>query len=101
MDFLDAQAPAGGAAAGGLSPGRALYEGLCLKTVNQSIGRAIRHARDHAVVLLMDTRYAAERMRAGLPRWIAPRVAVCDSFAPVMAGVAAFFRGRRAPAASS
>jgi Rad3-related DNA helicase len=40
----------------------------CMKTVNQCIGRAIRHVHDHAAVVLLDGRYAQPRVRALLPQ---------------------------------
>jgi chromosome transmission fidelity protein 1 len=32
------------------------YETLCMRAVNQSIGRAIRHRLDHAAIVLLDER---------------------------------------------
>lgn len=40
--------------AGGKADGREYYENLCMKAVNQSIGRAIRHKDDHSCILLLD-----------------------------------------------
>jgi len=34
--------------------GAAYYENLCMKTLNQAIGRAIRHKNDYACILLLD-----------------------------------------------
>ncbi|CDJ43340.1 helicase, putative [Eimeria tenella] len=42
----------------------------CMITVNQTIGRAIRHSRDYAAVLLVDRRYALPRIQELLPRWV-------------------------------
>lgn len=44
---------------------------LCLRSVNQSVGRAIRHANDHACIVLMDVRYPQQDAIAnGLPKWL-------------------------------
>ena len=49
---------------------RVIYEGMCMKSVNQSIGRAIRHIGDHASVVLLDHRYTLPRVKCQLPSWI-------------------------------
>lgn len=36
--------------------GREYYSNLCMKAVNQCVGRVIRHRADWAAVLLVDTR---------------------------------------------
>ena len=72
MSWLDAATPEQG---GGPGSGRAYYEALCMRAVNQSIGRAIRHAKDYAAIVLVDTRWTkpvAEGGVAGkLPTWMA------------------------------
>ena len=40
------------------SRGRAYYEALCMRAVNQSVGRAIRHVADFAAIVFVDGRYA-------------------------------------------
>ncbi|RAL44089.1 hypothetical protein DM860_015010 [Cuscuta australis] len=61
--------------------GKQYYENLCIKALNQSIGRAIRHIDDYAAILLVDGRYASDPMerRAShltnkLPQWIKARL---------------------------
>lgn len=34
--------------------GHEYYTNLCMKQVNQAIGRAVRHVKDHAIVFLVD-----------------------------------------------
>ncbi len=50
--------------------GRDFYENACMRSVNQSIGRAIRHRNDYAAILLVDRRFATNRIRGKLPGWI-------------------------------
>jgi chromosome transmission fidelity protein 1 len=47
------------------------YRSLCLRAINQSVGRAIRHANDYASVVLMDVRYPVDdNIARGLPSWL-------------------------------
>ena len=47
------------------------YRSLCMRAVNQSVGRAIRHAKDWATIILMDARYPLdEAIAMGLPPWL-------------------------------
>lgn len=49
---------------------REFYENACMRAVNQSIGRAIRHKGDYAAIVLVDRRYATARIQDKLPGWI-------------------------------
>ncbi|CAN0380583.1 unnamed protein product, partial [Ectocarpus fasciculatus] len=50
--------------------GSVVYESMCMKAVNQCIGRAIRHAADFSSILLLDARYRSPRVASQLPAWI-------------------------------
>lgn len=51
--------------------GQSYYHNLCMRAVNQSIGRAIRHANDYATIVLCDERYSTNtKVWNSLPQWI-------------------------------
>ena len=66
-----------------------------MKAVNQSVGRAIRHAGDYAAIVLLDGRYAGPRVLGKLPGWIRGRARVEAEWRGVPGAVAALFKGRR------
>lgn len=51
--------------------GRDYYENLCMRVVNQTIGRAIRHRNDRALIYLIDERFPAVRNK--LSKWLRSR----------------------------
>lgn len=53
-----------------LISGQIYLENMCMKAVNQSIGRAIRHKNDYALVFLVDRRFENDRIKSKLPKWI-------------------------------
>ena len=68
-------------------PGQLHYESLCFKAVNQSIGRAIRHSKDYAVLILADSRYARSTSMSSLPEWIAKQLTVGTKFGQSIASI--------------
>ena len=58
-----------------------------MKAVNQSIGRAIRHSRDYACIVLADMRYERRSVANQLPKWIASQLQVCKTFGQAFAAV--------------
>ncbi|KAI7873826.1 DNA repair helicase [Lichtheimia hyalospora FSU 10163] len=72
--------------------GKEYYENMCMRGVNQSIGRAIRHKNDYATIILLDQRYSTPRISNKLPKWIGDRVERHDKFGRAMGGIARFFR---------
>ena len=58
-----------------------------MRAVNQSIGRAIRHAKDYATILLIDKRYARKQVQSKLPSWLGEHICVFR-FGAMVASVA-------------
>ncbi|PSN32822.1 ATP-dependent DNA helicase DDX11 [Blattella germanica] len=71
----------------GPTAGHTHYENLCMKAVNQSIGRAVRHKNDYAAVLLLDQRYTRPHTQASLPAWIQKSLSSHSKFGPAFAQV--------------
>uniref|UniRef100_A0A672VDF0 ATP-dependent DNA helicase DDX11 n=1 Tax=Strigops habroptila TaxID=2489341 RepID=A0A672VDF0_STRHB len=90
MTWLDKKMPR----ATGQAPSRVLIENLCMKAVNQSIGRAIRHQKDFASILLLDHRYARPAVFNKLPQWIRERTQVKPAFGAAFAELRKFHRGK-------
>lgn len=89
MAYLDQALPR---TPGNPPPGKALVENLCMKAVNQSIGRAIRHKKDFASIVLLDQRYSRPAVLAKLPAWIRERVEVIATFGRAIACLRKFHR---------
>lgn len=49
--------------------GNEYYDNICMKNVNQTIGRCIRHYNDYSVVIMCDKRYQNEKIKKKLPKW--------------------------------
>lgn len=71
------------------------YENLCMKAVNQCIGRAIRHINDYATVLLIDERYQQNRIQKKLPNWIRTSLKAPANFGGVQSSLVRFFREKK------
>jgi chromosome transmission fidelity protein 1 len=75
--------------------GQELYINLCMKAVNQSIGRAIRHENDYAALIFLDNRYSRSDTIARLPSWIQQSTKTYDTFGPSVGALGAFFRAKK------
>lgn len=82
----------------GKEQGREYYENACMRAVNQSVGRAIRHKGDYASVLMIDKRFGNKRIRVKLPGWIREGL-VADAgektFGQLMGTLGSFYRSKR------
>ncbi|EME29448.1 DNA excision repair protein ERCC-2 [Galdieria sulphuraria] len=72
-----------------------ILEDMCMKLVNQTIGRTIRHISDYGAVLLVDQRFARPAISNKLPKWLRRRLAFPDDFGWVLSSLAEFFRNFR------
>ena len=68
------------------------YENLCMKAVNQSIGRAIRHKNDYAAMILLDHRYERPNIIGHLPEWIRGQVQIIPKVNDVKRKLSEFFK---------
>jgi chromosome transmission fidelity protein 1 len=77
------------------SASKDFYENACMRAVNQSIGRVIRHRNDYAAILMVDRRFSSERIRQKLPGWIKDNMdhSVRDWMA-IEHGIRDFFEGK-------
>lgn len=77
---------------------RDFYENACMRAVNQSIGRAIRHRGDYAAIVLVDKRFGSERIRGKLPGWIRGGMvggSEAKGLQGCMGALNVFFKGRK------
>ncbi|MCJ1437203.1 ATP-dependent DNA helicase chl1 [Xylographa pallens] len=84
----------GGSAADGKMAGRQFYENACMRAVNQSIGRAIRHQNDYAAIIMLDRRYNTPRIQEKLPAWIQKSLLNKDGkkpFSEILSSITGFF----------
>lgn len=80
---------------------REFYENACMRAVNQSVGRAIRHKGDYASVIMIDKRFSTERIRGKLPGWIREGLvpdAGKKKFAQLMGNMGSFYRAKKVTA---
>lgn len=74
--------------------GREYYENVCMRAVNQCIGRAIRHKEDYAAIYLLDQRYEGARIQKKLPGWIQQSISSQSNVARVVKQTRDFFAGK-------
>jgi len=78
--------------------GREFYENACMRAVNQSVGRAIRHKGDYAAIVMVDARFSGERIKGKLPGWIQGGLVEGSgekNFGMLMGSLGGFFRGKK------
>ncbi|MES1902657.1 MAG: Regulator of telomere elongation helicase 1, partial [Paramarteilia canceri] len=67
------------------------YTNQALKTVNQAIGRVIRHSKDYGMIFLMDERFIQKQNIDNLPGWINKVSTKCTQFSSTLKVAKTFF----------
>lgn len=68
------------------------YENLCMRAVNQSIGRSIRHVNDYSIIYLVDRRFSFPRIQNKLSQWVKERISTTtNNNAYIMESTTDFF----------
>jgi chromosome transmission fidelity protein 1 len=103
MAFIDKAARISRLQGGPVYSSQQYYEDLCMKAVNQSIGRVIRHKSDHAAVILADQRYLSggggARPLDKLPKWMRPSLVDQPmEFGQVVGRLCKFFKSKHSSA---
>lgn len=95
MEYIEGKAMERGAQTGTAS--REFSENVCMRAVNQAIGRAVRHKGDWATILLVDRRYSQKRILEKLPKWIQASLAAgrSDTFGGVQKGLGDFYAAKK------
>ncbi|KAG7911387.1 hypothetical protein KL906_000708 [Ogataea polymorpha] len=84
----------GGSREDALAHAREFYENICMKAVNQSVGRAIRNIRDYSVIYLIDVRYERPYIQTKLSGWIKKRIERDGELSEVVKQTKRFFMNK-------
>lgn len=68
------------------------YNSLCMKTVNQAVGRAVRHKDDYASIILVDKRFKNQNIFSAIPKWIIDQKKTVESELELKSQLDAFFK---------
>lgn len=72
-----------------------MLENACMRAVNQSVGRAIRHQKDYATIVLIDRRYGNAGVQKKLSGWIQSSLMIGRTSTEVMTEIDHFFMEKR------
>lgn len=73
---------------------RNFYENICMRAVNQSVGRSIRHKNDYSTIFLFDQRYGSKKIQDKLSSWVKQELFsrnTCTDFSEVLIETQKFF----------
>ena len=70
--------------------GYKFYDNACDVAINQAIGRAIRHERDYAAIVLIDSRHVTKISRR--PKWMHPSIRTNLNYSRTISALQDFYR---------
>lgn len=73
--------------------GQEWYLQQAIRTLNQAIGRVIRHKNDYGAILLFDERFSQSRVLSMLSRWVRPAIRTISEFEELNGVLNTFFQG--------
>lgn len=85
---------AGGSMSEARAKARDFYENICMRAVNQCVGRSVRHAKDYSSIILIDHRYNNETIQKKLSYWVQKRIQQNSSVANACNLLGAFFKSK-------
>lgn len=68
------------------------YSQQAHRSVNQAVGRVIRHQNDYGAIVFLDSRYSEPRNQAGVSKWIRPSFEEDKGFGSAIRSLALFFK---------
>ena len=68
------------------------YKYEAVRSVNQSIGRVIRHHKDYGVLVLADERF--DKIKSLLPKWVTNNQQIVQRYAPKFSTTLDHFLGK-------
>ncbi|ODQ79644.1 hypothetical protein BABINDRAFT_162020 [Babjeviella inositovora NRRL Y-12698] len=91
----DAVALRGGLKEAAKEAARNFYENICMRLVNQCVGRSIRHIGDYSTIYLFDSRYRNPRIENKLSGWVKGRLMKqADVFHAILKSTLEFFAAK-------
>ncbi|KAL3233628.1 ATP-dependent DNA helicase CHL1 [Nakaseomyces bracarensis] len=64
----------GGSKKDAANASKEFFENICMKAVNQSVGRSIRNISDYSLIYLLDRRYNFDNIKLKLSKWVRNRI---------------------------
>lgn len=91
-EYVEAQVrKQGGTAHEAQAKARDFYENICMRAVNQCVGRSVRHAKDYSSIILIDSRYSKEHIQKKLSYWVQKRLQGTQSISQSCQTLSHFF----------